>query len=137
MYQTLIALHLCISKYLQSFIMWCWTRLEEISWTDSMKNEVLHRVNEERNILHTLKRRKVKWFGHISYRNWLLKHTIEGTVEGGIEVTRRREGRCKQLMDSLSETRGYCKLKEEALGGTAWRSRFARRYGPAVRHATE
>jgi hypothetical protein len=29
-----------------------------ISWTDRVKNEVLRRVKEERNILHTVQRRK-------------------------------------------------------------------------------
>jgi hypothetical protein len=30
--------------------MWCWRRMEKISWTDRVKNEeVLHRVKEERN----------------------------------------------------------------------------------------
>jgi hypothetical protein len=39
--------------------MWCWRRMEKISWTDRVRNEkVLHRVNEEWNILHTIKRRK-------------------------------------------------------------------------------
>jgi hypothetical protein len=32
--------------------------MERVSWADRMKNEkVLHRVEEERNILHTIKRR--------------------------------------------------------------------------------
>jgi hypothetical protein len=44
--------------------------------------EVLHRVNEERNILHTIKRRKANWIGHILRRNCLLKHVIEGKLEG-------------------------------------------------------
>ena len=39
-------------KYLESFEMWCWRRME-ISWTDHVRNEeVLLRVNEQRNILH-------------------------------------------------------------------------------------
>jgi hypothetical protein len=46
-------------KYLESFEMWCWRRMKNISWTDRVRNEeVLHRVKEERNILHTIKRRK-------------------------------------------------------------------------------
>jgi hypothetical protein len=46
--------------------MWCWRRMEKISWTDRVRNEeVLHRVKEERNIPHTIKRRKANWFGHI------------------------------------------------------------------------
>jgi len=36
--------------------MWCWSRTEGISWADRLKNEeALHRIKEERNILHTLK----------------------------------------------------------------------------------
>jgi hypothetical protein len=32
-------------KYLESFDMWCWIRLEKISWTDRVRNEeVLQRV---------------------------------------------------------------------------------------------
>jgi hypothetical protein len=38
---------------------WCSRRMEKISWTDYVRNEeVLHRVKEERIILHTIKRRK-------------------------------------------------------------------------------
>jgi hypothetical protein len=43
--------------------------------------EVLHRVKEERNIVHTIKRRKANWIGHIWRRNCLLKHVTEGTVK--------------------------------------------------------
>ena len=40
-------------KQLGSFEMWCWRRMEKISWTDQVRNEEgLLRVNEQRNILH-------------------------------------------------------------------------------------
>jgi len=32
--------------------------MEEISWTDRVRDEVTHRVKEWRNILHTVQRRK-------------------------------------------------------------------------------
>jgi len=38
----------------------------------------------QRNILHTVKRRVVNWIGHIWLRNCLLKHVIEGKIEGSI-----------------------------------------------------
>jgi hypothetical protein len=77
-------------KYLGSCEMWCWRRMEKISWTDRVRNkEVLHRVKEERNIVLTIKRRKANWIGHILRRNCLLKHVIEGTLEGRIEMTGR------------------------------------------------
>jgi len=43
-------------KQLESFQMWCWRKMEKISWTDHVRNEaLLHRVKEERNILYTMK----------------------------------------------------------------------------------
>jgi hypothetical protein len=64
-------------KYLGSFQMWCWRRLEKISSTDHVGNEeVLLRVKEERNIIYTIKRRKGNWIGHILRRNCFLKHIV-------------------------------------------------------------
>jgi hypothetical protein len=64
--------------------------MEKISWTDRVRNEeVLHRVKEERNILHATKRRKANWIDHVLRRNCLLKHVIEGKFEGRIEMTGR------------------------------------------------
>jgi hypothetical protein len=112
-------------KYLESFEMWCWRRVEKISWTDRVRNEeVLHRVKEQRNIVHTIKRRKANWIGHILRRNCLLKHVIGGKLERRIEMTGRRGRRRKQLLDDLKEKRRYWKWKEEALDPTRWRTRF-------------
>jgi hypothetical protein len=112
--------------------------MEKISWTDRVRNEeVLHRVKEERNIVHTIKRRKANWMGHILRRNCLLKYVIEGKLEGRIEMTERRGRRRKQLLDDLKGKRGYWKLKEETLGRTVWRTRFGRGCGSVVRQTTE
>jgi hypothetical protein len=56
--------------------------MEKISWTDRVGNEVFHRVKEERNILHTVKRGRAGGIGHIVHWNCLLRHDIEGKVEG-------------------------------------------------------
>jgi hypothetical protein len=66
---------------------------------------VLHRVKEVRNILHTIKRRKANCIGHILRRNCLLKHVIEGKLEGRIEMTGRRGTRRKHLLDDLKKKR--------------------------------
>jgi hypothetical protein len=118
--------------------MWCWRKMEKISWTGRVRNEeVLHKVKEERNILHTIKRLKANLIGHILRRNCLLKHIIEGKIEWRIETTGRRGRRRKQVLDDLKEMRGYWKLKEEALARTLWRTRFERGNGPAVRGTTK
>jgi hypothetical protein len=48
-------------------------------------------------------------------RNCLLKHAIEGKLEGRIEIMGKRGRRHKQLLDDLKEKRRYWKLKEGAL----------------------
>jgi hypothetical protein len=59
--------------------------MERISWTDRVRNEeMLGRVKEERNILHTVKIRKAGWIGHIWRGNWHIKHVIGGKTEGRI-----------------------------------------------------
>ena len=99
-----------------------------------MRNEeMLLRVNEQRNILHEIRKRKANLIGHILRRNCLLKQVIEGKIKGEMEVARRR----KKLLDDLKARRGYSHLKEEALDRTIWRHRFGGGFGPVVRQNTE
>ena len=107
--------------------------MEKISWTDHVRNEeVLLRVNEQRNILHEIRKRKANWIGHILCRNCLLQQVIEGKIKGQIEVTRRRGRSRKKLLNDLKDRRGYCQLKEEALDRTMWKNRFGRGFGTLV-----
>ena len=53
-------------------------------------------------------------------------------MEERTEVTGRRGRRRKELLDGLTERRGYWKLKEEALDRTLWRTCFERVYGSVV-----
>jgi hypothetical protein len=80
-------------------------------------------------MIQTIKRGKGNWSGHTLHTNCLLKHVIEGNIEGSIYVTGRRGIRRKQLLDDLKENTEYCKLKNESLDRTLWRIRFARGHG--------
>jgi hypothetical protein len=108
----------------------------EIIWTDRVRNEeLLHRVKEHRNILHTIDRRKANWIGHILCFNCLLKHVIERKIEGMIEVVTGKRGRRRnQLLGDFNKKRGYFKLKREAIVPTLWGTRCGRGYGSVVRH---
>ena len=99
--------------------------------------EVLLRVNEQRNILHEIRKRKAKWIGHILRRNCLIRQVIEGKKKGEMEVTRRRGRRLKKLLDDLREGRGYSQLKEETLNRTMWRNRFGGGFGRVIRQTAE
>jgi hypothetical protein len=104
--------------------MWRWRRLEKISWTD--------RVNKEkRSILHAIQRRKANWIGHILLMHCLLKHVIEGKLDGRTQVMERLGRIRKQLLGDLKETREHCKLNEEAL------DRFGRGCGTVEKHTAE
>jgi hypothetical protein len=65
--------------------------------------------------------------------NCLLKHVIEGKLEGRIEVMGRWGRRRKQQLNDLKEKRGYWNLEEEALDLSVWRTRCGRGCGYIVR----
>ena len=81
-------------------------------------------------------KKKANCTGHILRSSCLRQHVVEGKTEGMTEVTERRGRRRKQLLHDLEETTGYCKLKEEALDRTVWRTGFGRDCGPVVRLTT-
>jgi hypothetical protein len=106
--------------------------MEAVSWADRVKNEALHRIKGERNIVRILKLRKANWISHTLLRKCLLKHLLEVKME-----RKKRRGRTRQnLLHELNEKGRYCNLKNEALYRILWRSRFGRDYGPVARETT-
>jgi hypothetical protein len=73
------------------------------------------------------------WICHILCRNCLLKHVIEGKMEGRIEVMGRQGRRRKQLPSGKER---ILLLNEKALVRTLWRTCFRRVYGNVVRQTT-
>jgi len=111
-------------KYLESFEMWCWRRMEKIKWSERVTNEqVLDRIGEKRTLLKNILRRKANWIGHILRRNCLLHDAIEGRMTEVRGVGRRRT----QLLDDLRDRRRYWELKEEAEDRKRWRRQFINR----------
>ena len=66
--------------------------MEKISWTDCVRNEILHRLKAERNILQRINI-KGRLTGLVTscVRNCLLKHVTEGKIDGKLEVRKREE----------------------------------------------
>ena len=78
-------------KYLESFEMWCWRRMEKIKWSEKVTNEqVIDRIGEKRTLLNNIPRRKANSIGHILRRNCLLHDAIEGQMTVLKGVGRRR-----------------------------------------------
>ena len=66
-----------------------------------------------------------------------MKHNIEGKIVGRIKLTGRRESRRNQLLDDPQETKGYCKLKEEAIYRILGETRLGTGQGPDVGQTTK
>ena len=86
-------------KYLESFEMWCWRRMEKIKWSDKVTNkQVLDRIGENRTFLNNILRRKANW---ILRTNYLLHDAIEGQMMEVKSVGRRKT----QLLYELKNRR--------------------------------
>jgi hypothetical protein len=67
---------------------------------------VLLRVNEQRNILPEIRKRKINWIGRILRRNCLLKQVIEGKIKGQLDVNRYTFGDFSQMSVFALEREG-------------------------------
>jgi hypothetical protein len=82
--------------------------MERLRWTDRVRNEMLHGVEDEWGSRRKRGRRKANWC-----INCLPRHVIEGKIEWRItKVTGRRVRGRKLLLTRLKETIEYWKLKE-------------------------
>ena len=70
-----------LQRRIQAMEMRCYRRLLNIS------------------LLTTVKRRKLKWYGHVSRSSGLSKTIMQGTVKGG----RRRDGQRKRWEDNIKD----------------------------------
>ena len=82
----------------------CYHKILHISYKDHVTNEevrgkIQQAIRPHEDILTTVKRRKLQWYGHVSRSSGLAKTILQGTVKGG-----RRQGRQKKRReDYISE----------------------------------
>ena len=89
---------------IQTFENKCLRRLLGISWKDhrtneSVKDQIRLMAGRQEPLLTTVKKRKLKWYGHITRHNSLSKTILQGTIEGG----RRRGRQRKCWLDNIKE----------------------------------
>lgn len=83
-----------MEKRIQAFEMWIYRRILKIPWTARVSNEeVLRRMNCKRELLITVKCRKLQYFAHImrnEQKYGLLQVILQGKIEGKRGPGRRR-----------------------------------------------
>ena len=89
-------------KKLLVFEMKCYRRILRINWQDMIRNEdIRRRISREETIIDTIKRRKLRLFGHICRMDdsRLVKHLLFGKIDG-----KTRRGRpCREWLDDITE----------------------------------
>ena len=78
----------------------CYRKLLGISYRDHVTNEevrsrISKAIGKHDDLLTTVKKRKLKWYGHVTRSNGLAKTILQGTVQGG-----RRRGRQKKRWEN-------------------------------------
>ena len=104
-----------LERRTHAFEMGCYRRLLNISYKDHVTNEEVSRkiqaaIEKYDELLTVVKKRKLRWFGHVSRFSDLAKTILQGTVTGkrkGVRQKKRWEDNIKEWtgMDFASSTR--------------------------------
>ena len=96
-----------LQRRIQAMEMRCYRRIPHISYKDHVTNEevrakIQQAIGPHENLLTTVKRRKLQWYGHVFRSSGLAKTFLQGTVKGA-----RRQGRQrKRWEDNIREWTG-------------------------------
>ena len=82
----------------------CYRRLLNISYKDHVTNEEVRRkiqtaIGEYDELVTRVKKRKLRWFGHVSRSSGLAKTFLQSTVKG-----KRKRGRQKKRWETISKS---------------------------------
>jgi hypothetical protein len=117
------------TKRLEAFEMWTWRRILKISWTEHQSNEeVLRKVQEERTLMNTIRKRQTNWIGHILRGDSLLKTVMEGRMLGK-KVAGRPRIMMLDWMEDRQRNQRYKEIKEKAQNRSEWHHWIP---GPAI-----
>ena len=92
-----------MQEKLEAAEMWLWRRILKIPWTARRTNaEVLRQMGTERELMMTIRKRQMRFLGHVMRRNEMESVVLTGMVEG-----RRARGRQREkFMDGMMRVTG-------------------------------
>ena len=105
-----------LQRRIQSLEFRCFRKILGISYKDRVTNEHVRKTIVKHNrtyedLLATVKRRKLKWHGHVTRSDGLTKEILQGTVE----VSRRRGRPKKSWSDNITEWTGKSFAETQAM----------------------
>ena len=113
-------------KRLEAAEMWFWRRMLRISWIDRVTNEeVLRRAGVERELLKFVRRRQLRFLGHVLRAEELENDCLLGRVEGSRARGRQRITYMKSLLEYIAGGMTVADLVIMARDRERWRSMIA------------
>ena len=96
-----------LQRRIQAMEMRCYRKILRISFKDHVTNDevrakIQQAIGPHEDLLTTVKRRKLQWYGHASRSSGLAKTILQGTVKGGRSQGRQR----KRWEDNIRELTG-------------------------------
>ena len=129
---TLILLYACESwtltaefqRRIQAMEMRCYRKILRISYKDHVTNEEV--IGPHEDLLTTVKRRKLQWYGHVSCSSGLAKTIVQGTMKGERRQSRQR----KKFEDNIREWTGlkFGRSQRAVENRKKWRKLVAKSY---------
>ena len=100
-----------LQRKIQAMKMRCYHKILRISYKDHVTDEEVRAKIQQaigpHEDLTTVKRRKLRWYGHVSRSSGLAKTILQGTVKGG-----RRQGRQRKRQHQGVDSPGVRQVPE-------------------------
>ena len=111
-----------MERKIEAFEMWTYRRILRISWKEKTTNiEVLKNMNlNSTELLRSIKKKKLSYFGHTKRHESLQKLILEGKVNGSRGRGRRRKSWTSNIAE-MTNMRVNAAAKE-AMERVGWRS---------------
>lgn len=100
-------LDISLENKIEAFEMYLYRRILRISWVDRVTNaEVLERMSKSKELLDTVKERKIQYLGHVmrGEKYELLRIVLEGKIKGKRSIGIRQNSWLKDIRRWLGKT---------------------------------
>ncbi len=116
-----IFLYACES-WTQAMAMRCLRKLLGITYRDHLSNEegrnrTRQAIGPHEDLLTTVMRRKLKWYGHVTRSTGLAKTILQGTVQGGRSIKGMSTGVHNVTLSAVGDFRRALTGVQFAVGG--------------------